>query len=626
MAGIGRAAHSGWWAVSWICGAAVTLMAAGCGSSGAAPAPTPQKLMILHTNDLHSHLMGKSPEADYTPATVGDDQTTGGMARLATAIASARTTAAAAGRQVLLLDAGDFMMGSLFEIISTRAAAELAMMNALGYDATTIGNHELDWTPTGLAGILQAATAAGPTVPIVSSNMNFSDSDPRDDGLQALAAAKVIQPKLIKMVGTLKVGIFGLLGSEAASVTPQAAPLTFDPIAVAAARMVDELRNTDKVDVVIALSHSGIYSNGTGEDAVLAQNVPGIDVIISGHTHDVLTTPKQIGNTLIVTAGKYGENLGQLPLTVTKGAKPGDPATVALDGAYVLQPMDDSVPGDPTTQSAVDTYIGAVDTALQAASLTYKAPVAETSVDLALPAFSEAPVGNLVADAYLNVTANLANLQQIAPPVMGFEANGQIRSDIEKGKTGVIWFADLFRVLPDGIGPDMNPGYPLVTFYLNAKDVLSGLEFDAASDVAGNDFFLQVAGLSVTYDMTRPAFGRITGATVRTAPGVVKPLDPTDTTTCYKVVSTNFVAGLLGVVQAQTGGVLQVVPKAADCATVIDPTMNLVDRDPTTAPIDELKDWQALLSFVRSFPDTNNNGLPEIPAAYAMPQMRIVGQ
>ncbi|HSS37531.1 MAG TPA: 5'-nucleotidase C-terminal domain-containing protein, partial [Polyangia bacterium] len=517
--------------------------------------------------------------------------------------------------------AGDFMMGSLFEIISTHAAAELAMMNALGYDATTIGNHELDWTPSGLAAILQAATAAGATVPIVSSNMNFSDADPGDDALQAVAAAGVIQTKLVKTVGTLKVGIFGLLGSEAASVTPQAAPLTFDPIATAATRMVADLRNNDKVDVVIALSHSGIYSDGTGEDAMLAQTVPGIDVIVSGHTHDALTQPKQIGSTWIVTAGKYGENLGNLQLTVTKGAKAGDPATVALDG-YTLQPMDDLVAGDPTTQSAVDTYIGAIDTALQGTGLTYKMPVAETSADLALPAFAEAPVGNLVADAYLNVTGAL---QPTAPPVMAFEANGQIRSDIQKGKTGVIWFEDLFRVLPDGIGPDQNPGYPLVTFYLNAADVLSGLEFDAASDVVGNDFFLQVAGLSVTYDMTHSAFARITGATVSTMAGV-KTLDRTDTATCYKVVATNFVAGLLGVVSTQTGGVLSVVPKAADCTTVIDPTVNFVDRDPTTVPVEELKDWQALLKYVGSFPDTDADGLPNIPAAYALPQMRIVGQ
>jgi len=615
--GIGRAAPS----FSLIAGLAGTLALAGCGGGGSTPsAPKPQKLVILHTNDLHSHLMGKSPEADYTPASPNDDQTTGGMARLATAIGSAR--ASAAGTPVLLLDAGDFMMGSLFEIVSTQAAAELSMMHALQYDATTIGNHELDWGPTGLAAILSAAQIAGATVPIVSSNMVFSATDTHDDGLKALADAQVIQPKLVKTVGTLKVGIFGLLGSQAAAVTPQAAPLTFEAIATAAARMVAELRQTDQVDLVIALSHSGIYSDGTGEDAVLAQAVPGIDVIVSGHTHDTLAQPKQIGSTLIVTAGKYGENLGDLQLSVTKGAKAGDPATVTMDG-YQLLAIDDTIPGDATTQAAVDGYIGAVDVALQGTGLTYKLPVAETSGDLALPAFAEAPIGDLVTDAYLTVAAAA---EPTEPAVMAFEANGQIRSDIQKGQTGVIWFADLFRVLPDGIGPDTHPGFPLVTYYLNAQDILSGLQFDAASDVVPNDFFLQVSsGLSVTYDMTRPAFARVTSASLQTDLGPVA-LDPTDTTTCYKVVSTNFVAGLLGVVSQQTGGRLQVVPKAADCATVIDPTINFIDRDPLTPDVQELKDWQALLTYVSQFQDTDGNGLPNIPDAYQTVQGRIVGQ
>lgn len=607
--------------LSWILGVGAALVA-GCGSdTSAPPAPASQKLVILHTNDLHSHLMGKSPEVDYTPATLNDDQTTGGVARLATAIGAARATATAAGTPSLLLDAGDFMMGSPFEIISTHAAAELTMMKALGYDATTIGNHELDWTPAGLAAILAAATAGGPTVPIVSSNMTFSAADPGDDGLQQLATAGVIQTKLLKTVGTLKVGIFGLLGAEASSVTPQAAPLTFEAIATAAARMVADLRQNDKVDLVIALSHSGIYSDGTGEDAVLAQTVPGIDVIVSGHTHDTLAQPKQFGTTWVVTAGRYGEYLGDLALTVTKPAKAGDPTTVAVDG-YALVPINDTIAGDPGTQAAVEQYIAGVDTALAGTGLSYRLPVVETTFDLAMPAFAEAPVGNLVADAYRAVAGAL---QPSAPPVMGFEANGQIRSDIQKGTTGLQWFADLFRVLPDGIGPNQQPGFPLVTYYLNAQDIISGLQFDAARDVVSNDFFLQVSGLAITYDMTRPAFARITSASYLAPTGAV-PLNPADTTTCYKVVSTNFVAGMLGVVKAETGGVLQVVPKAADCATVIDPTTNFVDADPTTPAVDELKDWQALLKYVSGFPDTNANGIPEIPAAYSVIQGRIVGQ
>ncbi len=615
MTSVGRAAPC----LSRILAVAAALAALGCGGGSGTPAAKPQKLVILHTNDLHSHLMAKSPEADYTPS-AGDDQTTGGVARLATAIGNARTDAGAT--PVLLLDAGDFMMGSLFELVSTNLAAELTVMKSLGYDATTVGNHELDWGPKGLAAILQAAQTAGGTVPIVASNMIFSPGvNDGDDELQAVATAGAIQTKLVKTVGTLKIGLFGLLGAEAASVTPQAAPLTFEAIATAAQRMVTDLRTNDQVDLVIALSHSGIYADGTGEDAVLAQSVPGIDVIISGHTHDKLDQPKKVGSTLIVTAGKYGENLGNLQISVTKAQTAGGQATVTLDG-YTLMPIDDQITADQTTQAAVDGYISAVDIALQGTGLMYKLPVAETSVDLTQPQFAESPIGNLVADSYLAVAAAL---QPTAPPVMGFEANGQIRSDLEKGKTGVVWFADLFRVLPDGIGPDTHPGYPLVTYYLNAQDVLSGLQFDAASDVVPDDFFLQVAGLKITYDMTKAPFARVTGASLVTAAGAT-PLNPADTTTCYKVVSTNFVAGLLGVVKQQTGGVLQVVPKAADCTTVIDPTTQFVDADPVTADVQELKDWQALLKYVAGFPDSDGNGLPNIPAAYGTVQGRIVGQ
>jgi 5'-nucleotidase len=598
----------------------------GCDSGTSPPPPPPppvtQDLVILHTNDIHSYLMGASPEADYTPATTGDDATQGGMARLASAVATARAAAATSSTPVLLLDAGDFMMGSLFETISTNAAAELAMMHALGYDATTIGNHELDWGPDGLALVLKAAVTNGTAVPIVASNMVFNPTDAGDDNLQAFATAGVITTKLVKTVGSIKVGIFGLLGSDAAKVAVLKAPLTFTDIVDASKQMVADLRTNDHVDVVIALSHSGIYSDGTGEDADLATNVPGIDVIVSGHSHDTLAAPFPIGHTLIVTAGCYTRYLGDLHLTITKGDSAGAAATVAF-GGYTLHPIDDQITADAPTQTAVESYVAGVDQAFSKTGLSYRQVVGETSFDLPLPVSAEAPVGNLVTDAYRTVTAAL---QPDAPPAIAIEGNGQIRSDIVKGKTGLIWFADLFRVLPDGIGPDGNPGYPLVTFYLNAKDLVSGLEFDAAQDVVPRDFFLQASGLSATYDMTKLAFARITGVALTTAAGP-QPLDPADTTTCYKVVTTNYVAGFLGLVASQTGGLLSVTAKEADCATPIaDPTTRFVDADPATDGVQELKGWQALLKYVSGFPDTNGDAIPDLPAAYGAAQGRIVAQ
>jgi 5'-nucleotidase len=617
----------------WFPVLAATLCAAACGGNGAAPpdggsdggieAGTPQKLVILHTNDIHSHLMGWAPEADYTPASPNDDATRGGMARLAAAIGGAKASAAAAGTPVLLLDAGDFMMGTLFEFLATQASPELTLMHALGYDATTIGNHELDWTPRGLAGILNAAVTSGATFPILASNMHFSPTDPADDELAALAAAGVIRTKLIKTVGTLKVGFFGLLGANAVQVTPQSSPLTFDPIDVAAARMVEELRGTDKVDLVVALSHSGIEHDGRGEDAVLAGKVPGIDVIISGHTHDTLAEPVRIANasggTIIVTAGAYTAFLGELALTVTPSGTPGAQPAVTIDG-YTLRAIDDNIPGDPTTQAAVDAYIGGLDTSLASSGLGYKKVLASTAADLPLPSRQEAPVGNLVTDAYRTITAAL---QPNEPPAIAVEANGALRAPILAGKTGKIWFADLFRVTPLGIGPDQIPGYSLVTFYLNAKDIRSGLELGGAPEVVPGEFFLQVSGVKVAYDMAKPLFGRVASLKLVTPAGE-QALDVGDTTTCYKVVTISYVAGLLGAVESLTSKLLKVQAKDKDCLTLVDPTTRFVDADPAKDGVQELKHWQAVLKYVTGLPDATGDGVPDVPAPYAAPQGRIV--
>jgi len=593
---------------------------AGLVDDGAVQRPV-QKLTILHTNDIHSHFMGEGPEADYSPQTLQDDTTVGGLARLASAIKTARAAAATDGKPVLLLDAGDFMMGTLFETLALTDAPELGFMAGMGYDATTIGNHELDWTPKALAGILQTAATAGAIVPVLSSNLTFSPTDPGDDDLEAVATAGIIRTKLIKTVGQLKVGFFGLIGQDAYTVTPQAAPLIFEPIVTAATRMVNELRQQDKVDLVIALSHSGIDSTGAGEDNVLATMVPGIDVIISGHTHDKLMQPFKVGNTLIVTAGAYGQYLGNLQLSVTPAITPGDPANIVMDD-YTLQNIDDTIQGDAETQQQVDDWIANVDTLLAPSQLSYKGVVARTDSDLALPTYAEAPIGNLVTDAYLKIGAML---QPTDPPVIAVEANGQLRAPLLKGSTGNIWFADLFRVTPLGIGPDQHPGFPLVTFYLSAQDIRSGLELDAAGPLlVADQYFLQVAGLKVQYDITLPRFGRVTSLSLVNDSGETS-LDVTDTTHCYKVIATNYVAGLLGVVKTFTQGLLSVVAKDKTCLASVDPTQNFVDANPSTPAVDELKNWQAVLSYV-SKSEKDTSGLPVVSAAYGAVQGRITSK
>jgi 5'-nucleotidase / UDP-sugar diphosphatase len=276
--------------------------------------------------------------------------------------------------------------------------------------------------------------------------------------------------------------------------------------------------------------------------------------------------------------------------------------------------------GDPTTQGAVDAFIGGLDTSLASSGLAYKKVLASTAADLPLPSRQEAPVGNLVTDAYRAISGAL---QPTDPPVFAVDANGALRAPILAGKTGKIWFADLFRVTPLGIGPDQVPGYSLVTFYLNAKDIRSGLELGGAPEIVPGDFFLQVSGLKVTYDMSKPVFGRVTSVKLA-APGGDQALDLNDTTTCYKVVTISYVAGLLGAVEALTSKLLKVQAKDKDCMTLVDPTTRFVDADPTKDGVQELKAWQATLKYVTALPDANGDGIPDIPPPYAAPQGRIV--
>ena len=593
----------------------LTALVAACGGGGGGSSEPPaKKVLILHTNDLHSHLMGHAPEADYSPLSANDDSTVGGFARLAVQVG--RERAGAGSTPVLLLDAGDFMMGTPFEALALSAAAELTEMGRMGYDAIGLGNHEFDWTPRALAGIIGAAAAGGFQVPILATNMQYSAASTADDDLQRLETLGFIKRKTVKTLSNgLKVGIFSILGADAAAAAaPLAAPVTFSNQVTTAQAMADELRNVDKVDLVICLSHSGIDEQGKGEDAELAKAVgangkPAIDVIVSGHTHVALTKPVQVNNTVIVQTGSYGANLGRLELQVPAAA--GTPVTVS---DYRLVKIDDTIPGDAATQSRIDGYIGAIDNLI--APFKYRMVMSNTAFDMKRTTFSEFGLGDLLADSFRTVTGSIDG-----PVDVAILANIEIRADVLKGTTGNIWFADAFRVSPNGIGPDSRPGYPLVTYYLDGTDLKGAMEvMAAASDVfRSDDYFLQVSGLNVTYAAASPPFNRVTSIKAGAAD-----VNLSDKTKCYKVVSTIAIASLVAQIPAATGGAVSVRPKQADCATPITDFTTRIVKFPSSAGPQEMKAWLALVQYLAALKTAT--GAPGVPTVYATAQGRIVRQ
>jgi 5'-nucleotidase / UDP-sugar diphosphatase len=570
---------------------------------GSSPqSPVKAELIILHTNDLHSHLMGHSPNADYSPLTTGNDETVGGYARLSAKIQQIRSDAG--DTPVLLVDAGDFLMGSIFTLLSTSHSAELTEMKALGYDAIALGNHEFDWGPQGLAGFVNTAVAGGFDVPLLAANMKTDDTSDKDDMVEKLVTDGAIKKKTVKTLSNgIKVGLYGLMGKGAASVAPFAAPITFDPIDSTSTEMVKELRETDNVDVVIALSHSGIDSEGVGEDASLAQKVAGIDVVISGHTHDTLPQPAVFNSTAVVQTGSYGRNLGKMVLNLHEDG------TTSVK-SYELVSIDDSIEGDAATQTRIDGYTAAIDKLLETSGVGYSTVVAESDYDLTLVSFKESTLGNIITDSYL---AAVSELQPSAKPDIAIETPGVIRDDLYRSASDEIWYADTYRVLPLGLGLDAKPGYPLLTVHLSYYDVRIMSEVIAlAPDVGNNDYFLQIAGFNLEYDTSKSIFQRVSKMTL--ADGTE--MDPADKTKCVKLVTNYYVYSLIGLLA--TLGAPAVIPKKDDCSTpIVDISKHFVDADPQTDGIQELKPHSAFVSFLSKFADTDGDKIPNLPAAYS---------
>ena len=310
-----------------------------------------QVFTILHANDMHSNFIGVGPSSDYTPLSLNDDATKGGYSRLAALIAQRRQEMEKLG-PVLVLDGGDWSMGTAIAAATRELGAELQLMARMGYDTTTIGNHEFDLGPDGLGSAIGKAAAAGMIPTIVASNTDVNANEPRLVALKQLVQEQVIRRYIVIERGGLRFGIFGLIGYDAFKYAADPGGAVFaDPIETAK-KTTSLLRNQESVNVVIALSHGGVVKGDDGqfkgEDVKLLQAVPGIDIVIGGHTHTALTKPLLVNGRPVVQAGRYGEGLGELTVSLSGGK-------VKVE-SYRLISVEDTIKGDLIVQQEVDRF------------------------------------------------------------------------------------------------------------------------------------------------------------------------------------------------------------------------------------------------------------------------------
>ena len=575
-------------------------------------------ITIVHTNDMHSHFQGFSPEIDYQSFPVHTDKTLGGWARIATVIKNTKKERA---NPVLTFDAGDYTMGSLYHMLIREEAFELRLLSAMGYDAVTLGNHEFDLKPAGLASILRTAKAKGGLPQIVFAGAIFDRKNPVLASLQDTFSETGVKNYIVLERSGLKIGIFGLLGKVAIEVSPFAKPLTFrDPIETAQ-DMVNLLRNKEKVDIVVCLSHSGLHDNpDKSEDQLLAKKVKGIDVIISGHTHTKLDKPIQVAGTIIVQDWYYGKQVGVLDIAYDKGK-------VTLKN-YATVSVNSAIKIDEPIQKMIDSFKQTINSQLLSPdNLSYDQVIAETKWDLT-NAPEESPLGNMIADSirwYVN-EVDSAQSDPSSRVMVAVESNGVIRDDLIAGQTGKVTVGDLFRTIPLGIGADDTMAYPLISFYLHGHELKRTLEIlTSVRPLKGDDYFLQISGLRFTYNPRRMIFDRVTDIEMGSEEDGYRPLDySASNKQLYRVAANIYNATFLKLVGRFTYSMLDIVPKDKNGAPIEKLSAALIDGDKVQPGIQELKEWQGVIKYVRSFPDTNGNGLPDIPEKYKGKLGRIV--
>lgn len=555
-----------------------------------------REITILFTHDLHSHLLPSAQEG-------GGEY--GGYARLMTLIKEQK----AKYPDAILVDGGDFSMGSLFQTAYATSALELRIMGAMGYDATTFGNHEYDYLPSGFAGMLNAASNSGDPLPAILE-ANYLPPLEGEEGYDADSAAVWeafenygVQEHMILERGGVYYAIFGIMGEDSDDCAPNSAQILHDPVETAQ-RVVDEavaecVKNYGVKPLVIALSHSGT-SNGKGEDFELAQKVTGIDVIVSGHTHTTLTQPIQVGDTYIVSAGEYGKYLGV--------------ARMSWDGAgdaeltdYDLIPVDETVEEDPEIAALVESFKADVEkNYLSKYGVTFDQVLAQNSyefdsVDEVYDTAHESTLGNLYSDAYKWAVEQTAGVTVD----IALTASGVIRESIPIGSVTV---SDVFNAASLGVGTEGE----LIAVYITGADLKNALEVDASVYPLMHSAQLFFSGVEYSFNTNRMIFNKVDYAMLRRSDGTLEAIQDEK---LYCVVTGMYAGQMLKSVEESSFGLLAITPRDADGNPIAaQDLINYVVCDDSGTP---LKEWYAIASYLQQMDG-------QMDAKYAQPDGRKV--
>lgn len=564
-----------------------------------------KKADILFLHDTHSHL------DSFLTVQDGEAVEAGGFASIKTLINEAK----AENPDALVLDAGDFSMGTLVQTIYDTEAAELRMLGALECEVTTLGNHEFDYRSEGLAGTLNAARESGDPVPAMAlCNVDWDamEAEGLTEEQQLLKDAfdsYGMTDYVMLTKGDVKIAVLGIFGEDSLACAPTCV-LKFRDASEAAAETVAEIKANEDADLIVCISHSGTSEDESkSEDEILAKNVPDIDLIISGHTHTMLNEPIRHGDTYIVSCGEYGKNLGTLSMTQRADGR-------WEMAEYALLPISPAIPSDGAAQEKIDSFMEIVDSTYLAQFgytrdqvLVQNDAAFSTSEDL-YNIHADHNLGNLLSDAFL-YTVNSSDTGDSHPADVALVPSGCVRDTFAKGDITV---ADVFNAYSLGIGLDGVPGYPLISIYLTGAELKTGAEIDASVSDLMTAARLYVSGMYFSYNPNRLILNRVTDVCLTDENGGRVELEDDK---LYRVVCDLYSGQMLGAVTDVSMGILSIQPKFADGT----PIENIEDAI-ITADGQEIKAWTAIAGYLETFEDTDGDGIPNMDASYREAQNR----
>ncbi len=461
------------------------------------------KLKVMHTNDTHASL-------DNMPKTV-------------TAVKEQRVKDSSA----LLLHAGDAFTGTLY-FNEFLGKADLAMMNLMGFDAMTFGNHEFDLGSSNEGHQKLVEFIKGAQFPFVSANVDFS-KDANFDGIFNDSIASDINNGqiyngIIKEVNGEKVGIFGLTTEETVDISSPGS-IAFENYLQEAENAVEAFEAVG-VNKIIALTHIGYDDNAAVDnDLILAEQVEGIDVIVGGHSHTALDVPSVVAKddtpTVIVQTGNANSNLGVLDIVFNENG-------VVIEHAGELISIGDQE-ADPKAAEVLAPFKEQVDKVAQeeiGVSTPIELANPRTNGDNTKPSVrkNETILGNLITDGMLKKAKEFTGKNV----VMALQNGGGIRAAINEGPITV---GEVITVLPFG--------NTLATMEVTGAELKAAFEISLSKYPGENGGFLHVAGGKVEFDSTKPAGERVVEVYIEDAKGNLVAVDENTT---YIVATNAFTA------------------------------------------------------------------------------------